>query len=112
VGSGVVDGASSGRAFHSLSEREQQILKGLIKGHSNKMMACRFNVTEATIKVHMKSILKKIRAANRTQAAIWAVENGYCGDELKDQLVAGLQHGPNHRRVEVDPSTVIATNAG
>jgi two-component system nitrate/nitrite response regulator NarL len=84
VGSGVVDGASSGRAFRSLSEREQQILKGLVMGLSNKMMARRFNVTEATIKVHMKSILKKTRAHNRTQAAIWAAENRYCGHDLKN----------------------------
>jgi two-component system, NarL family, nitrate/nitrite response regulator NarL len=77
VGNGVSDGASSIRNFHSLSKREEQILKGLIVGHSNKMLARTCDVTEATIKVHMKSILKKIRATNRTQAAIWALERGY-----------------------------------
>ena len=34
-------------------------------------------ITEATVKVHMKSILRKIRVDNRTQAAIWAMKNGY-----------------------------------
>jgi two-component system nitrate/nitrite response regulator NarL len=113
VGSGVIDGASSSRAFHSLSGREQQILKDLIKGHSNKMIASTCDLTEATIKVHMKSILRKIRAANRTQAAIWAVENGYCEDDLKAQLVGvtAAEDGLNHRRPEVDPSTAIGTNA-
>jgi predicted secreted Zn-dependent protease len=38
------------------------------------------DVTEATVKVHMKSILRKIRVDNRTQAAIWAVANGYAAD--------------------------------
>jgi two-component system, NarL family, nitrate/nitrite response regulator NarL len=67
----------------ALSEREIQILDGLVKGHANKVIARRCGVTEATIKVHMKSILRKIRACNRTQAAIWALEHGYSGAEPK-----------------------------
>ncbi len=64
----------------TLSEREAQILDGLVKGHANKVIARTCDITEATVKVHMKSILRKIRVANRTQAAIWALENGYsCG---------------------------------
>jgi two-component system nitrate/nitrite response regulator NarL len=60
-----------------LSERENQVLNGLIKGHSNKLIARACDITEATVKVHMKGVLRKIRVANRTQAAIWALENGY-----------------------------------
>ena len=60
-----------------LSDREQQILKDLAKGHSNKVIARTCSLAEATVKVHLKSILRKTRLANRTQAAIWAVENGY-----------------------------------
>ncbi len=63
-----------------LSERETQILDGLVKGHPNKVIARTCNVTEATVKVHMKSILRKIRVDNRTQAAIWAMANGYAAD--------------------------------
>jgi len=48
----------------------------LEKGHSNKLIAGACTCAEATVKVHMKSILRKIRMANRTQAAIWAVETG------------------------------------
>ena len=77
---GVVDGTISIRIPHGLSEREEQILKGVVKGHSNKMIARTCGVTDATIKVHMKSILRKIRVANRTQAAIWALEQGYGSD--------------------------------
>ena len=72
----------------ALSEREVQILDGLVKGHANKVIARRCGITEATVKVHMKSILRKIRACNRTQAAIWALEHGYAGDE---HTAAGLK---------------------
>ena len=44
---------------HGLSEREEQILKALVRGHSNKMIARMYSVTEATVKVHMKSICGK-----------------------------------------------------
>jgi two-component system nitrate/nitrite response regulator NarL len=66
-----------------LSGREVQILDGLIKGYANKVIARRCDIAEATVKVHMKSILRKIRVENRTQAAIWALEHGYCSDEPK-----------------------------
>ncbi len=65
------------RIAHGLSQREEEILKSVVRGHSNKMIARTCGVTDATIKVHMKSILRKIRVANRTQAAIWALEQGY-----------------------------------
>lgn len=59
-----------------LSERELQILQCLAQGDSNKTIANRLDITEATVKVHVKSLLRKIRANNRTQAAIWAVNQG------------------------------------
>ncbi len=61
---------------HGLSEREVQILERLVLGEPNKMIANRLGITEATVKVHMKSLLRKIDASNRTQAAIWALKNG------------------------------------
>ena len=60
----------------SLSEREIEIVQCLVAGDSNKAIANRLGVTEATVKVHLKSILRKIHARNRTQAAIWAINNG------------------------------------
>jgi two-component system nitrate/nitrite response regulator NarL len=62
-----------------LTEREAQILDGLVKGHSNRMIAHTCAVTEATVKAHLRSILRKIRVENRTQAALWAMANGYAG---------------------------------
>lgn len=61
---------------NGLSEREVQILKCLLNGYSNKVIANRLNITEATVKVHLKGVLRKINAANRTQAAIWALNHG------------------------------------
>ncbi len=55
-----------------LSAREAEILCCLTKGEANKVIARRLDITEATIKVHVKAILRKIGATNRTQAAIWA----------------------------------------
>ena len=77
---GATDRTISRRIPHGLSEREEEILRGVVRGHSNKMIARTCGVTDATIKVHMKSILRKIRVANRTQAAIWALEQGYGAD--------------------------------
>jgi DNA-binding NarL/FixJ family response regulator len=59
-----------------LSPREKSILRCLIEGDSNKGIARKINITEATVKIHVKAILRKIRVQNRTQAAIWAMNNG------------------------------------
>jgi len=43
---------------------------------SNKLIARRHAIAEATVKVHVKAIVRKLNIQNRTQAAIWAKENG------------------------------------
>jgi two-component system nitrate/nitrite response regulator NarL len=53
------------------------------------MIARECGITEATVKVHMKSILRKIRVGNRTQAAIWAMEHDPAVIEsLEDRVFA------------------------
>ena len=47
----------------------------LMQGAPNKIIARQLDVAEATVKVHVKAILRKIQVANRTQAAMWAVEH-------------------------------------
>jgi two-component system nitrate/nitrite response regulator NarL len=47
----------------------------LIEGNSNKSIARKIDIAEATVKVHVKAILRKIRVQNRTQAAIWGMNN-------------------------------------
>jgi two-component system, NarL family, nitrate/nitrite response regulator NarL len=61
----------------SLSPRERQILIYLAEGKSNKAIARQYNLSEATVKVHLKAILRKTRTQNRTQAAIWAIKRGF-----------------------------------
>jgi len=63
----------------SLSQREVQVLRCLINGHSNKTIATQLSITEATVKVHLKNLLRKLDTSNRTQAAIWALNNGLKG---------------------------------
>jgi two-component system, NarL family, nitrate/nitrite response regulator NarL len=58
-----------------LSGREQAILQLLTQGASNKLIARELEITEATVKVHVKSLLRKLRAKNRTQAAMWAINH-------------------------------------
>ena len=43
-----------------------------MEGASNKVIALKLVMTKSTVKVHMKTILRKLRLENRTQAAIWA----------------------------------------
>ena len=59
-----------------LSSREQVILRCITEGASNKCIARTMDITEATVKTHVKAILRKIRVKNRTQAAIWGIKNG------------------------------------
>jgi two-component system nitrate/nitrite response regulator NarL len=56
----------------SLSAREAEILTALMEGTPNKLIARQLHVTEATVKVHVKAVLRKIGVSNRTQAAMWA----------------------------------------
>lgn len=56
----------------ALSIRERDILLSITEGISNKEIAHRCNISEATVKVHVKHILRKLNMQNRTQAAVWA----------------------------------------
>jgi two-component system, NarL family, nitrate/nitrite response regulator NarL len=56
-----------------LSKRESQVMDCLVKGWSNKMIARELNIVEATVKVYLKCLSRKIKVSNRTQLAIWAL---------------------------------------
>ncbi len=66
---------ADGSPFSGLSGREVSILEGLMLGESNKVIARKLQIAEATVKVHVKAILRKVRVRNRTQAAMWAMQN-------------------------------------
>ncbi len=59
-----------------LSEREEEILKVLAQGHTNKEIADKLYLAEGTVKNYVSSILQKIGARDRTQAALRARELG------------------------------------
>ncbi|WP_349017871.1 response regulator transcription factor [Azospirillum brasilense] len=56
-------------ANNELSKREVQILRCLLAGQSNKAIARNLHITESTVKMHFKNVMRKINAQNRTQAA-------------------------------------------
>jgi two-component system nitrate/nitrite response regulator NarL len=64
--------SQTGEVARGLSRREMLILRALMEGASNNVIACKLVITESTVKVHMKAIFRKLRLQNRTQAAIWA----------------------------------------
>lgn len=63
----------------NLSGREMDILRRLTAGLPNKVISRQLAISEATVKVHVKAVLRKLRVANRTQAAIWAAAQGIAG---------------------------------
>ncbi|WP_435607515.1 two-component system response regulator NarL [Pseudomonas knackmussii] len=68
-------GGDQPRRIDELTERERQILRQLAQGHSNKMIARKLDITEGTVKVHVKRVLHKLGMRSRVEAAVWAVEN-------------------------------------
>jgi two-component system, NarL family, nitrate/nitrite response regulator NarL len=91
-GNGAMEVPLLGDDMRELSNREKCILRYLMEGDSNKMIARKINVAEATVKVHIKAILRKIRVHNRTQAAIWALS--HAAGMASEQSLA--DHIPHH----------------
>ncbi|SPJ30493.1 Response regulator protein VraR [Falsiruegeria mediterranea M17] len=63
-----------------LSLRERQVLSGLCHGRSNKEIARTLDLQEVTIKLHVRTLCKKLNAKNRTQAALIAKDAGFQAD--------------------------------
>ena len=61
----------------NLTGREKEVLSYLVKGQSNKDIARALNLQVVTVKLHVRGICRKMKAANRTQAALTAKENGW-----------------------------------
>ena len=54
----------------NLSPREIEVMRALLRGGSNKVIARDLNIAVETVKVHMKAILRRLNAQNRTHAAV------------------------------------------
>jgi len=61
--------------LESLTQRELENLKLIASGKSNKDIANKLGITEATVKVHVKNLLKKLKLKSRVEAAVWAIEH-------------------------------------
>jgi DNA-binding NarL/FixJ family response regulator len=66
----------SRKSFEELTPRELQVLHELAKGLANKEIADTLNISEHTVKDHLKSILGKLRVADRTEAVTTAIQRG------------------------------------
>jgi two-component system nitrate/nitrite response regulator NarL len=63
-----------------------------VAGNSNKVIARMCQITEATVKVHLKAILRKTEVVNRTQAAVWAINNMPM-DKLASEVEKARENG-------------------
>jgi DNA-binding NarL/FixJ family response regulator len=63
-------------ADDALTEREVEVLRGVAGGKSNKTIASELGISEGTVKTHMKSILPKLDASDRTHAVMIALRRG------------------------------------
>ncbi len=70
------EAAAKQRDTAALTDREREILQGLAQGLSNKLIARSLEIPEATVKVHVKNLLKKLGFRSRLEAAVWAVGRG------------------------------------
>ncbi len=64
--------------FDDLTPREREILCHLSEGQSNKVIARNLGISDGTVKLHVKSILRKLDVHSRVEAAVMAVEQGLC----------------------------------
>lgn len=62
--------------YDSLTPRERDILKLIADGLSNKMIGRKLDISDGTVKVHVKHLLKKLNLRSRVEVAVWAVEEG------------------------------------
>lgn len=74
--------------FADLTPREEEILCLLAEGQSNKVIAKNLGISDGTVKLHVKSILRKLELHSRVEAAVMAVENNFCnkGDDDEPDL--------------------------
>ncbi|MBY6036413.1 response regulator transcription factor [Fictibacillus nanhaiensis] len=59
----------------NLTDREQEVLIGLVEGLSNKEIAEKLFISDKTVKIHVSKIFKKLEVKSRSQAVIYAVQN-------------------------------------
>jgi NarL family two-component system response regulator LiaR len=72
----VAGAPAPARAADPLTAREDDVLAEIVRGHANKRIALELGISEATVKIHVSSVLHKLGVTDRTQAALLAVREG------------------------------------
>jgi len=75
-GNAGAEASPQSASFGELTRREMEILEHVAKGLSNKVIANTLNITDGTVKLHVKAILRKLGVDSRVKAAVIAVEHG------------------------------------
>lgn len=65
-------------SFEALTNREKEVACQVAHGHSNKVIARELGISDGTVKLHVKSILKKLSLNSRVEVAVMVTEKGYC----------------------------------
>jgi DNA-binding NarL/FixJ family response regulator len=83
--SAVLSARAERRPAQALSEREREVLELVADGLSNQKIAVRLGISEKTVKAHLTNVFRHLGVEDRTQAALWARENGLgAGDGMRE----------------------------
>jgi two-component system nitrate/nitrite response regulator NarL len=75
---GVEEQEANGDVFSTLTPREREILCHLVEGQSNKLIARALGISDGTVKLHVKGIMRKLNVHSPVEAAVLAVERSLC----------------------------------
>jgi two-component system nitrate/nitrite response regulator NarL len=77
--------AEDGTNYPTLTEKQAQVMQEVCKGAPNKLIARMLDMSEATVKVHVRQVMLKLGVSNRTQIAVLAMKHGLFGSEAANK---------------------------
>lgn len=77
--------AEDGTNYPPLTEKQAQVMQEVCKGAPNKLIARMLDMSEATVKVHVRQVMLKLGVSNRTQIAVLAMKHGLFGSEAANK---------------------------
>ncbi len=86
-GDTVEEEESTPSPFAELTPRELEILCLLAEGQSNKLIARNLGISDGTVKLHVKAILRKLEVHSRVEAAVMAVEHNFCNQSGAEEEI-------------------------
>jgi gluconolactonase len=113
-------GSDGAPRLEGFTQRQAQILDCLRRGMANKLIAYELNMCESTVKVHIRNIMKKLNATNRTQVvyltnglfeggSIWRKPTNFANGNTRDRQgrLITCEHGRRITRTEYDGSITV-----